>query len=35
MRNFVRKTMNEAHSNYVRQILNHDEKGSTLTLAQD
>ena len=25
MRNLIRKTMNEAHDNYVRQILNHDE----------
>jgi hypothetical protein len=32
MRNLVRKTMNEAHDNYVRQILNHDEdrKNSSL-----
>ena len=33
MRNLVRKTMNETHDNYVRQILNHyeDSKNSSLS----
>jgi hypothetical protein len=35
MRNLIRKTMNETHDNYVRQILNHDEDSKNSSLSKN